>query len=332
MPQQRGKPVRKSQPVVVITGASSGIGRATALHFARKGASLVLAARREEALESLVEQCEAYGARAFAVPTDVSDPEAVQELGARAVEAFDRIDVWVNNAAVSFFSPFLTVPLKDFGRVIDVNVMGYVYGSRVALQRMQAQGSGVLINVASIVGVVPQPYTSAYSMSKAAVRALGVSLRSELLLDKARKIHVCTVLPATIDTPFFNHAANYTGRRAVAMPPVYSPQQVAAAIAKLVSSPRREVVVGRLGRSLVRQHRLSPEKVETAMAHQVERTHLSRKEPAEHSSGNLYGPSPDRRNAAVTGGWSGRRRTLQRSLAGTAALAAGGVLVRRLVR
>ncbi len=325
--------MRKSQPVVVITGASSGIGRATALHFARKGASLVLAARREEALESLVEQCEAYGSRAFAVPTDVSDPEAVQELGARAVEAFDRIDVWVNNAAVSFFSPFLKVPLKDFNRVIDVNVMGYVYGSRVALQRMQAQGSGVLINVASIVGAVPQPYTSAYSMSKAAVRALGVSLRSELLLDKARKIHVCTVLPATIDTPFFNHAANYTGRRAVAMPPVYSAQKVAAAIAKLVSSPRGEVVVGRIGRSMVRQHRISPAKVETAMAYQVEKTHLSRKKPAEDTTGNLYGPSLDRRNAAVTGGWSGKRRTVQRSLAGTAALAVGGVLAaRRLAR
>jgi short-subunit dehydrogenase len=323
--------MRNSQPVVVITGASSGIGRATALHFARKGASLVLAARREDALESLVEECEAYGARAFAVPTDTTDPEQVQELGGRAVEVYDRIDVWVNNAAVSFFSPFLDVPLKDFSRVLDVNVMGYVYGSRVALQRFRSQGTGVLINVSSIVGVIPQPYTSAYSMSKAAVRALGVSLRSELLLDKARRIHVCTVLPATIDTPFFNHAANYTGRKAVAMPPVYPPQKVAAAIYKLAASPRREVVVGGAGRAMVRRHRSSPAKVETAMAYQVDRTHLSRRQRAEATSGNLYEPSLDHRDAAVTGGWSGRRRTLQRSLAGTAALAAGGVLVRRLI-
>ncbi|RJT96902.1 SDR family NAD(P)-dependent oxidoreductase [Arthrobacter frigidicola] len=321
----------KKQPVVVITGASSGIGRATALHFARRGADLVLAARREEALEGLIEECEAYGSRAFYVPTDTSDPEAVQELAARAVEAYERIDVWVNNAAVSFFAPFLEVPLKDFNRVIDVNIMGYVYGARVALQHMRSQGSGVLINVASIVGVVPQPYTSAYSMSKSAVRALGVSLRSELLLAKARKIHVCTVLPATIDTPFFNQAANYTGRRAQAMPPVYSPQKVAATIYKLVDSPRGEVVVGRIGRSMVRQHRFAPAKVEAAMAHQVDKTHLSKKQSAEATSGNLYEPSQDRRDTAVTGGWSGRRRSVQRSVLGTAALAtAGGVLVRRL--
>ncbi|MHA7264345.1 SDR family oxidoreductase [Arthrobacter sp. TMN-37] len=323
----------KEQPAVVITGASSGIGRATALHFARKGASLVLAARREEALQGLIEECEAYGARAFSVPTDTSDPEAVQELAGRAVEAYDRIDVWINNAAVSFFSPFLEVPLKDFNRVLDVNIMGYVHGARVALQHMKSQGSGVLINVSSIVGVVPQPYTSAYSMSKAAVRALGVSLRSELLLEKTRRIHVCTVLPATIDTPFFNQAANYTGRKALAMPPVYSPQKVAAAIYKLTTSPRDEVVVGRIGRSMVRQHRFAPAKVEAAMAHQVERTHLSRKQQAEPTSGNLYEPSQDRRNAAVTGGWSGRRRSVQRTLLGTAALAtAGTVVVRRMFR
>lgn len=183
--------MRIKNSVVVITGAASGIGRATALRFARRRTSLVLASRRVEALESLVAECAALGSRAIAVPTDTSDHDAVQELASRAVEEFGRIDVWVNNAAVSFFSPFLEVPLRDFERVIDVNVMGYVYGARAALERMQDQGSGVLVNVASIVGEVPQPYTSAYSVSKAAVRALGVSLRSELTLDRKKHIHVC---------------------------------------------------------------------------------------------------------------------------------------------
>ncbi|KQN99649.1 hypothetical protein ASF21_12630 [Arthrobacter sp. Leaf234] len=148
-------------------------------------------------------------------------------MAGRAVEEFGRIDVWVNNAAVSFFSPFLDVPMRDFQRVIDVNLMGYVHGARAALERMQDQGAGVLVNVASIIGEVPQPYTSAYSVSKAAVRALGVSLRSELTLDRKKRIHVCTVLPPTVDTPFFDHAANYTGRRAVAMPPVYTADRAA---------------------------------------------------------------------------------------------------------
>ncbi|WP_104117406.1 SDR family oxidoreductase [Arthrobacter sp. B1805] len=318
--------MRIRNSVVVITGAASGIGRATALRFARRRTHLVLASRRVEALETLVAECTALGSRAIAVPTDMSEYEAVQELASRAVEEFGRIDVWVNNAAVSFFSPFLEVPLRDFERVIDVNVMGYVYGARAALERMQDQGSGVLVNVASIVGEIPQPYTSAYSMSKAAVRALGVSLRSELKLDRKKRIHVCTVLPPTIDTPFFNHAANYTGRRAVAMPPVYSADRVAKAILDVVEAPVREVAVGRIGRSMVRQHRLMPGRIERVMAHQVEHTHLSKKEPAEDSTGNLYGPSLDPANAAVPGGWSGRRRTAQRTILGTALVGVGAVV------
>jgi short-subunit dehydrogenase len=318
--------VRIRNSVVVITGAASGIGRATALRFARRRTHLVLASRRVEALESLVAECTALGSKAIAVPTDMSEYDAVQELASRAVEEFGRIDVWVNNAAVSFFSPFLQVPLRDFERVIDVNVMGYVYGARAALERMQHQGSGVLVNVASIVGEIPQPYTSAYSVSKAAVRALGVSLRSELKLDGKKHIHVCTVLPPTIDTPFFDHAANYTGRRAVAMPPVYSPDRVARTIVDLVGKPTREIAVGRIGRSMVRQHRLMPGRLERVMAHQVEHTHLSKKEAAEDSSGNLYGPSLDPANAGVTGGWSGRRRTVQRIVLTTALAGAGAVV------
>ncbi|MDQ0734446.1 SDR family oxidoreductase [Arthrobacter agilis] len=318
--------MRIRNSVVVITGAASGIGRATALRFARRGTCLVLASRRAEALETLAAECTALGSRAIAVPTDMSDHDAVQELASRAVEEFGRIDVWVNDAAVAFFSPFLEVPLRDFQRVIDVNVMGYVYGARAALERMQEQGSGVLVNVASIVGEVPQPYSSAYSVSKAAVRALGVSLRSELTLDRKKRIHVCTVLPPTIDTPFFHHAANYTGRRVVAMPPVYSADRVAKTILGVVEKPVREIAVGRIGRSMVRQHRLMPGQVEKGMAHQVEHGQLSRTEPAEDSTGNLYGPSLDPANAAVTGGWSGRRRTAQRVVLGTALVGVGAVV------
>ncbi|MHA7208182.1 SDR family oxidoreductase [Arthrobacter sp. MDT1-65] len=317
--------MRIKNSVVVITGAASGVGRETALHFARRRTQLVLASRREEALESLVAECAALGSPAIAVPTDVSEYDAVQELASRAVEEFGRIDVWVNNASVAFFSPFLDVPLRDFESVIDVNIMGYVYGARAALERMQDQGSGVIVNVASIVGVIPQPYTSAYSMSKAAVRALGVSLRSELMLAGKKHIHVCTVLPPTIDTPFFHHAANYTGHRIMAMPPVYSADRVASAILDVVGTPVREVAVGRIARSMVRQHRLMPGRLEKVMAVQVQHGHLS-KEPAQDSTGNLYGPSLDPSDAAVTGGWSGRRRTAQRMVLGTALAGAGAVV------
>src|SRR5687768_16427859 len=128
--------------VVVITGASSGIGRATALRFAGKGARLVLAARGAESLEAVAAECRKRGAKAIAVPTDVADADQVEELATRAVEEFGRLDVWVNNAAVGAFGLLTEIPPKDFQRVLDVNISGYVNGARAALTRQSAQGSG----------------------------------------------------------------------------------------------------------------------------------------------------------------------------------------------
>lgn len=320
--------VSRANPVVVITGASSGIGRATALRFARRRqASLVLASRREHALADLVQECERLGGTAIAVPTEVSSEDSVRALADAAVRRFGRIDVWVNAAAVSVFSPFLDMPMDDFRRVIDVNLMGYVYGARAALQVMTEQQSGNVINVASIVGEVPQPYTTPYGMSKAAVRALGVSLRSELGLQKLTHVHVSTVLPATIDTPFFQHSANYTGRAVLAMPPVYPAAKVAKVIETVSTKPRAEVVVGAAGKVLVHQHRRTPEVIDAQMALQTEMTHLSRDTRADPTEGILFTPAPDE-DARVSGGWHGRGRTrLRRTLTWGFILGVGAVLV-----
>jgi NAD(P)-dependent dehydrogenase (short-subunit alcohol dehydrogenase family) len=280
-----------------------------------------LAARRGAALDQVAQECVARGGQAIAVPTDVSDAQAVQELARRTVERYGRIDVWVNDAAVSAFGPFQEIPMEDFRRVLDVNVMGYVHGARAALPILREQGQGVLINVSSVVGVVAQPYTHAYTMSKFAIRALSGSLRQELQLEGVRGVKVCTVLPATIDTPLFQHAANYTGRAVRAMPPVYAPERVARTIVNLVRRPRREVVVGPMGHALVMQSRLTPGLVERLMAIQVDRTHLSRDRPAPASSGNLYQPAAG--PGSAHGGWDGARRSALRLARTASALLLG---------
>ncbi|GAA1168122.1 SDR family oxidoreductase [Nesterenkonia sandarakina] len=311
--------------VVVITGASSGIGRATALRFAKAGADLVLAARREPALQEVAAQCRKHGVRALVVPADVTDSEAVEALADAAVEAFGRIDVWVNNAAVSLFGALNSTPLEDFRRVLDVNIMGYVHGSRAAVKHFRRQKTGVLINVSSVVGEVPQPFTASYSISKAGINALSASVRSELFLEKLQDVHVVTVLPPTVDTPLFDEVANYTGRRVVPMPPVYSPQRVAATILKGAKKPQHEMPVGQVARQMLRQHRISPATAEKMMAKQVDKKHLSRTEPSRANAGNLYEPAPYK-SADVQGGWDGRKRQAARRLLTLAALG-GGTLV-----
>jgi NAD(P)-dependent dehydrogenase (short-subunit alcohol dehydrogenase family) len=300
---------------VVITGASSGIGRATALAFARAGASVALAARREQALHELAGECERLGGRALAVPTDVTDAEAVRALAARAVGRFGRIDVWVNNAAVSLFGRFEETPPDAYRRVLETNLLGYVHGARAAIPQFREQGSGMLVNVSSIVGRVGQPYTSAYVISKWAIRGLSECLRQEL--RDAKDIHVCTVLPASIDTPLFQHAGNYTGRAVKPMRPVYDADEVAAAIVKLAGKPKREVLVGRAGRLMSWQHTLVPGLAERTVARQVDKDHFE-DAPAAPTAGNLFEPSGA---DAVSGGWRARSERRRRGAALAAVVA-----------
>src|SRR5215218_3695804 len=275
-----------SESVVVVTGASSGIGRATALAFASAGASVVLAARREAPLREAAAQCEQRGGRALAVPTDMRDEAAVRRLADEAVGRFGGIDVWVNNAGVTLLGRFEDAPSELWREVLEVNLFGYANGARAAIPHLRARGGGAIINVGSVNSRVGAPYASAYVASKFAVRGFAECLRDEL---RGTGIDVATILPASIDTPLFQHAANFAGRPVKPLRPIIRAERVAAAIVRCAKRPRREAVVGFSGRQLILLHEHALPIFERVMSRNVEREHFFQR-PAENSPGNLRQP------------------------------------------
>jgi short-subunit dehydrogenase len=279
-----------NDPVVVITGASSGIGKATARLFAEKGARLVLAARRNNLLDDLVDELEDLGAEAIAVEADVSDSDDVQQIAKRAIQEFGRIDVWVNNAGVGAVGRFDEIPLAEHEQLIQTNLMGVIYGSSIALKNFRRRRAGVLINVASVEGKQAFAYHASYAASKHAIVGLSSALRQELALNKEKGIYVCTVMPSAINTPFFRHAANHTGKKVVAPPPVYAPEQVAATIVKLAWRPEDEAYVGGGGRLIGAESRVA-RKFAERMAGRMHQKHQIEEAPeGADRSGALFEP------------------------------------------
>jgi short-subunit dehydrogenase len=278
-------------PVVVITGASSGIGKAAALRFAEEGAQLVLCARRKKLLEELADQCEELGSKAIAVEADVTRQEDVANIAKQALKKFKRINIWINDAGVATIGRFDEVPMAENEQVIRTNLLGVMYGSREALRQFRKREKGVLINIASMLGSHPAPYQTSYVASKHAVRGLSAALRQELEVNKERHIHVCTVMPVSIITPFFRHAARHTGKKVQPIPLVYPVQRVANTIWELAQEPRDEVIVGTSGLVLQAQHKLARGFAERQAAKMTHRRQIEQAPPDKQSSGRLFRPS-----------------------------------------
>lgn len=282
---------------------------------------MVVAARRKAALEELAQECEVAGGHALAVPVDVTDGQAVEALARRTIETFGRVDAWINNAAVTLFGRFEEIPAPDFRRVIDTNLLGYVHGARAILPRFREQGRGVLVNVSSGVGKIPQPFAAAYVISKYGIVALSDCLRQELW--DAPDVHVVTVLPPATDTPLFQQGGNYMGRAAKPMGPIYDPEKVAEAIMSAVLAPRREVIVGANIRAAIVAQQLMPGLFDRWAARVVEKQHFQERS-LPPTSGNLFEPMPE--YASVRGGWKKPRQRPPvpwMALAGTLGLGVG---------
>jgi short-subunit dehydrogenase len=285
--------------IVVITGASSGIGRETALQLAKQGAKLVLVARREGALHGLVAECEKLGGKALAVPTDVSIENDVHGVAQKAIERFGKIDVWINNAAVTIAGRFEEIPMEDFRRVLEINLFGYIYGSRAAVSHFKRHGGGIIINIASMVALTGEPYFSPYVISKFAIRGLGISLSQELANTN---IHVCTVLPAVIDTPLFNQSANYMGMAVKAAGTAMPAEEVADKIISLIEKPQSELLIGAKVRLAATAKFLAPALFDKLSQKRILSEHFEHEKYTAWSKGNLYEPMKE--FAAVSGGWA----------------------------
>jgi short-subunit dehydrogenase len=274
----------------VVAGASSGLGKGVALQLAAQGANLVVAARRTQLLEEVARECERVGGQAIAVSADMSLEQDVEGLLNAALSRFGRVDVWINMAGIGALGPFDEVPLADHHRVIAVNLGGVMNGSYYALRQFQQQASGgTLINIASVAGRLPFPHYSSYVASKHAVVGLGASINQELRAAGTKKIHVVTLNPYATDTPWFDHAANYSGHkpRQILLDP---PEKVIAAIVDATVRPRPEINVGYKTNLAIASQRIARRLTHNVTAAVLQKVTIDDSPPAAMTSGTLYQP------------------------------------------
>jgi NAD(P)-dependent dehydrogenase (short-subunit alcohol dehydrogenase family) len=250
------KPI--NEQVVVVFGASSGIGRQAALNFAARGAKVVAAARGEAGLHSLVEEILSEGGQAFYVVADTANYEQVENVARECVRCYGRIDTWVHAAGVIQFARFEDTTPDEFKQIIDINLLGQIYGAHVAMPHLKKQG-GALIHISSVEAIRAAPLQSAYGASKHGISGFLESLRAELIHEKVN-VSVTEIMPAVINSPIWETGRNKTGKKIQGpLPPAYHPKVVADAILYAAENPIRDMVAGTVGVAVRYSERISPE-------------------------------------------------------------------------
>lgn len=330
------KPI--NQQVVVILGASSGIGRETALEFARRGANVVVAARSQAGLNSLLDKIRAEGGEARAVVTDTRYFDQVQRVAGLAVEAYGRLDTWVHAAAVSLYATFDQTTPEEFRHVIETNLMGQVYGAMAALPHLRQTGGGALIHISSVEGKVSLPYQSAYAASKHGMIGFLNSLRLELQHEDI-PISVTNIMPTSINTPFFSKARTKLGVHPKGLPPIYQPHLAAEAILYAAENPVRDLFVGGPARLFALTQSLSPQMTDAMLRRMAFEGQLTDQPKSVEGPNAFYEPLPgydrvegifsDEAKPTSIYTWLELHPTLA-TLAGTLALGVAAGLLRRV--
>lgn len=332
------KPI--NEQVVVVMGASSGIGRQAALQFARAGARVVVSSRSAEGLGSLVGEIQRENGRAIAQVADVTDINQVRAVAERAMSEYGHLDTWVHAAAVSVYGLFEDLRPEEFRRVIDVNLNGQAHGAMVALPYLKREGRGALIHVSSVNAKRSFPLLSAYSASKHGIDGFLESLRVELMHEHV-PISVTQVMPASINTPLFNHALTRLGVKPAPLPPVYEARTVAKVILYAAEHPSRDLVAGGAGKLLLALQKLSPRLTDLLLAaggFDMQRTHEPK---SEHAPNNLFAPMPHYTRVGGDVGqlsfthsaynWLETHPTVRRAALAGGLIAAGAVAMRRRI-
>ena len=323
--------------IAVITGAGAGVGRAVVEEFARDGYDVALLSREPERLERAAEAARAHGVRALALPTDVADYEAVERAASRVEDELGAIDVWVNVAMATVFSPVSKLTAEEVERGTRVTYLGQVHGMMVALKRMRTRNRGVIVNVGSALAYRSVPLQSIYCGAKAAIRGFTDSLRSEIIHDKLNVRLTMVDLPA-VNTPQFDWALNKMGLKARPVAPIYQPEVPARAVLFAAKNDRREIWVGIPTIKSILANRIAPGLLDRYLASNGYQGQLTDEPKPETAPNNLFEPVKGDYGAhgrfdrtAKPGSWemfTDRHRTAFWSAAGIAALIGIGAVIK----